>query len=153
MENPFGIKVRKCKKSDYQFVKSITEKTLFPYVKQYYSQSEMLGFKKRSKERFEDDWSKIKIVMKGKRRIGFYQVLDDPNVKGAIYVRRIFFSPAYQGKGIGRFLMGSFEKPGYKTIWLQTWDNNPAVKFYRKCGYKVIAKKNHKYTMQKLIRA
>ena len=50
MKNPFGIKVRKCKKSEYQFIKSINEKTLFPYVKQYYPR-EMPAFKKRAKKK------------------------------------------------------------------------------------------------------
>jgi len=89
--------------------------------------------------------------MKGKGRIGFYQILEDPEIEDALYIRMIFLSPSYQGKGIGNFLMESFEKLGYKKLRLLVWDNNPSLNFYKKLGYKVVAKNNHKYTMEKTI--
>ena len=147
MNHLFGIKEKCCKKKDYQFCYNLIRKTLFPYVSK---------FVKPSKKQFDADFKKryfqIKILMKGKRRIGLYHISEDEFEKNTLYVVRIFLSPKYQGKGIGNSLMTSFETLGFRKIKLHVWENNPAVRFYKKLGYKVIAKKDHKYLMEKVIK-
>ena len=146
MKNPFGIKTRACTKKDYDFVYALAKKTLFRYIKEY---------EPINKKEFDGDFAKrykeIVILLKGKKRIGFYHITPDTFVKNVLYVAKIFISPAYQKKKIGYFLMKYFEALGYKKIRLQVWDNNPAVKFYKNLGYKVISEKNHKYLLEKTI--
>lgn len=93
MKNPFGILTRTCTKKDYDFVYTITKKTLFPYIEEYES---------INKKEFDDDFDKrykeIVILMKGKLRIGFYHITPDAFVKNTLYLVRIFISPAYQKK-------------------------------------------------------
>ncbi len=144
MKNPFGILTRTCTKKDYDFVYTLTKKTLFPYIEKY---------EPVNKKEFYNDFAKrykeIIIFMKGKLRIGFYHIAPDVFVKNALYVARIFISPAYQKKRIGYFLMKYFETLNYKKIRLQVWDNNPALKFYKKLGYQVFSKKGHRFLIQK----
>ena len=49
--------------------------------------------------------------------------------------------------------MNYFEKvaksKNYSEIELVVWDNNPAKNFYKKLGYQIALKKDHKYLMVK----
>lgn len=89
------------------------------------------------------------ILLEGKKRIGFYQLT--PRGK-ELDITKIFLSPSSQGKGIGSQLMKKFEVLGCKKITLRVWDNNPALKFYKKLGYKITKKENHKIHMEKNLR-
>jgi ribosomal protein S18 acetylase RimI-like enzyme len=141
--NNFKIKTRKCRKSDYNFVFGLIKKSIFPYISKYFKPS-----KEMFDERFKEDYDKRVILLRGKRRIGFYQLTVK---KDKLDITGIFLTPMYQNKHIGSFLMNYFEKLGYKTVTLQVWENNPAFKFYKKLGYKVVLKKNHKYHMEKIV--
>jgi len=144
MKKTFGIRIRPYNKKDYNFVYTNRKKTLFPYIEEYESIN-----KKDFDKYFTKRYKEIIILMKGERRIGFYHIIPDSFVKNALYLVMIFVSPAYREKKIGYFLMKYFETLGYKEIRLQVWDNNPAVKFYKKLGYQVISKRGHRYLIQK----
>lgn len=137
------IKTRVCKKSDYNFVFGLVKKTIFPYVAKYFKPS-----KQMFDERFAKDYNKRVLLIKGKKRIGFYQLIPKDN---KLDITGIFLSQTYQNKGIGRYLMHYFETLGYKKLELQVWENNPAYHFYKKIGYEVISKNQHKYLMKKII--
>jgi ribosomal protein S18 acetylase RimI-like enzyme len=147
MKNPFGFGERKCTKQDYSFCYNLTKKTLFPFIAK---------FVKPDKKRFDNDFHKvyrqIMILVKGKQRIGFYHITKDDHERNTLYVVRIFLLPSYQRRGIGRFLMGYFETLGHRKIKLQVWENNPAFKFYKKIGYRVKQKKDHRYLMEKILK-
>ena len=146
MKNPFGIVTRKCRKSDHDFVYMLV-KQLKPYVAR---------FAKWDKKYFDDSFSKtyadMIVLMKGARRIGMFQLVHENSYT---YIMRIYLSRSYQNKGIGSFLVDYFEKiaekKAKKRIRLHVWQGNPAVKFYRKLGYKVIKKEPGKYLMEKRI--
>ena len=112
------ITARQCKKSDYDFVFGIVKTMIFPFVSEYFAPSKSMFI-----ERFAKDYKERVIVMRGKRRIGFYQLTPDKN---CLHITGIFLSKAYQGKHIGTYLMKHFETLGYDTIRLQVWENNPA---------------------------
>ena len=141
MKNPFGIKERKCALSDHSFIYELTRTTIFPYVSAYLNPSKQVF-----NESFRKNRKTIKILLKGKRRIGFYGIRKDKNV---LTVNKLFLSKTYQNIGIGTFLMNYFESSDIQKIRLEVWDNNPAVKFYEKLGYKIKARKGHKYVMEK----
>ncbi|PIZ95427.1 MAG: hypothetical protein COX80_04465 [Candidatus Magasanikbacteria bacterium CG_4_10_14_0_2_um_filter_33_14] len=142
------IHTRPCQKSDKDFVLGLIKKTLFSYVAKYYKPSV-----KMFDDRFAKDYKERKILLRGKRRIGFFQL---KKVNKKLIINGLFLSPNYQGKGIGKFIMTYFEKFAHKNklknIELQVWDNNPAKDFYKKNGYKIVLRKNHKYTMSKEIK-
>ena len=86
--------------------------------------------------------------MKGSRRIGYYQLTEKND---CLEITKIFLSRTYQKRGIGRYLMESFEMLGYRDLILQVWENNPAYHFYKQLGYRKIKKKNHKIHMEKIL--
>ena len=144
-----GIITRKCKKSDHSFVFNLVKKTLWPYISKYIKPR-----KDKFDQGFFDDfrglgYKHIIILMKGKRRIGFYQITPK---KDCLDIRRIFLSPAYQGKGIGKKFMYYFENLGYSKLRLRVWENNPARIFYGKLGYIIINKKEHRLEMEKKLK-
>lgn len=58
----------------------------------------------------------------------------------AIYLERIYFTKASQGKGLGKKLMARvYEEArnrGYENLWLSVWEyNTGAVEFYRRLGF------------------
>jgi ribosomal protein S18 acetylase RimI-like enzyme len=138
------IHTRPCKKTDYSFAFKLMEETIFPLVAVYFPPS-----KSMFDERFARDYHERVILMHGKRRIGVYQLR--PTGKSAD-ISGLFLTKDYRGRGIGAALMQHFETLGYDTLKLEVWDNNPAYTFYKKCGYKAIGKRKHKYLMEKKLR-
>jgi ribosomal protein S18 acetylase RimI-like enzyme len=144
MKNLPRLRERTCTKKDHSFVYGMTKKLLFPYIPHH---------SKVSKADFDAEflrkYREIKILLKGKSRIGFYHISPDIYDKTALYVSRIFVSPRYQKQRIGYFLMKNFEDLGYKKIRLQVWKNNPAAAFYKRLGYKVLKDNKGKCLMEK----
>ena len=142
MENHFGLKTRKCKKSDYEFVFSLTKATIWPHLSEYLTPT-----KKIFDERFQMECKEMKILLKGDKKIGIYQI----RKKGkTLHLNKLFLNPTYQNRGIGSFLLSYCDGLGYKRLILQVWDNNKnAIRLYKSKGFKIINKKNHKYTMEK----
>ncbi|KKQ45899.1 MAG: hypothetical protein US63_C0009G0010 [Candidatus Moranbacteria bacterium GW2011_GWC2_37_8] len=101
MHKSIGIKTRTCKKSDYAFVYGLVRKTIFPLVSQFVKPD-----KKIFDRRFFSDYKKTVILLRGKRRIGLYEL----TVNGKILtISRILLAPFYQKRGIGKYLMEYFE--------------------------------------------
>ncbi|MBW2966878.1 GNAT family N-acetyltransferase [Candidatus Woesearchaeota archaeon] len=145
MENPFGITERKARAGDEDFFCSLVEETLKDII------SAHTEFKPEVvRERFHTS-PDLMIMMKGKRRIGMYQLgfTDD-----SLGVHRFFLSPAYQRRGIGTWYMQHFEdmarSQGLDRMSLEVWDNNPARFLYKKLGYKRVGvSRPHKWKMEK----
>ena len=143
MKNPFGISIRKCKKSDYAFVHDLSRKTVFPYMAMTTKINKALFDKD-----FYGNYKNTKILTKGKRRIGFYCIKFH---KQHLQMKKLYLSQAYQKKGIGTFMMKHFETLGKNLIRLEVWVTNPAKKFYEKLGYNVTGQNGDLYVMEKRI--
>lgn len=143
----FEVLCRKCKISDRDFILNLFNKTIFKYISEYYNPNIQMF-----DERFYSDYKEKRILLKGSRRIGMFQLSERNN---RLAITGLFLSEAYQGKGIAKYLMSYFEKiaksKGYLEIELLVWDNNPAKNFYKKLGYKIDSKKDHKYLMIKYL--
>ena len=136
-----NIKKRKCKKDDYAFVYRLMKTTLFPLIEKFQPVD-----KKKFDEKFYKDYGGMVILLRGKRRIGLYEIKEQ---KRNLYVSRIFLKPFYQGRGLGSQIMKNFEALGYRKITLEVLENNPAMSFYKKLGYVITKKQNHKYFLEK----
>lgn len=141
MDNPFNIKERFCELEDYNFVLKIYRQTVFPYMKQ----TTKINLK-LFKDNFLKNFKKITILMKGKRRIGFYMITKH---KEHLFIDKLYLSRAYQKKGLGKYYMKQFEGLSDK-IRLEVWKTNPAIKFYENLGYKKIKDQGFTYLMEKL---
>lgn len=142
--NPFKITERKFRDSDYAFFRDVIKKTMYDIISKYKTFNS-----KHFKESFEKTKKEMRLLVKGKSRVGFY--LLRPEGK-KLDITRIYITPRYQGKGIGTYYMKHFETLGYKRLTLEVWDNNPAKHLYRKLGYKTVKKHNHKIVMEKIIK-
>lgn len=135
------LKKRKCRLEDYNFVFELVKESIFPFVAVYFKPNEKI-FKKR----FEKDYYERIILTLDEKPIGFYQIKQiDQNLE----IKGLFLKKEFRGKGIGYNLMTQFENKNIKKICLRVWDNNPAVQFYKKLGYKIVEEKDHKYLMEK----
>lgn len=142
--NGLELSSRQCQRSDREFVLGLYKKTLFRQVAEYHVPSV-----KMFDERFYADYKHKRILLRGKRRIGMYQVGE---FEDKLVIKGLFISLSYQGKGIGACLMDHFEQLARKkslNLELQVWDNNPAVGFYKKHGFRIMSKEGHKYRMLK----
>lgn len=136
------ITERKCNHDkDYDFVYETTKETLYPYISKFLNPT-----KERFTEKFEKDWKHMIILIHDNKKIGFYQLNPEKDV---LEIVKIFFIPEYQKKGLGTLFMKRFENMGYKKITLEVWENNPAVNFYKKLGYKPVKTTAHKIHMEK----
>ena len=146
--NNFEIICRTCRINDRNFILNLFQKTIFKYISKYYDPNI-----KMFDERFYSDYKEKKILLRGSRRIGMFQLSEQNN---RLAITGLFLSESYQGKGIAKYLMKYFEEvaktKGYLEIELLVWDNNPAKNFYKKLGYKTDLKKDHKYLMVKSLK-
>ncbi|MFH1064208.1 MAG: GNAT family N-acetyltransferase [Candidatus Woesearchaeota archaeon] len=141
-----GIIVRQCRKEDHDFVYRLALQ-IKPYVEK---------LTRWDRKYFDDDFKRTyksgAILLRGKRRIGMFQLKHNFT---NIYIARIYLSPAYHGQGIGKALMQYFETVAAerhkRKIHLHVWKGNPAIRFYRKLGYRTIEDKNNKILMEKRI--
>jgi ribosomal protein S18 acetylase RimI-like enzyme len=144
----FEISCRTCKISDRTFILNLFKKTIFNYISKYNDLSI-----KMFDERFYSDYKEKKILLKDSRKIGMFQLSERNN---RLAITGLFLSKTYQGKGIAKHLMNYFEEvakiKNYSEIELLVWDNNPAKNFYKKIGYKIDSKKDHKYLMIKSLK-
>jgi GNAT superfamily N-acetyltransferase len=143
-KNPFGITERACKKSDFRFFTGLVENSLKKYIESYYKFDRSI-----LEDRFFKEYCEVRILLKGRRRIGMFQ--HRKAGKGTLEIVKIFLIPSYQGKGIGTWYMQSFERLGCKKLILQVWENNPARYLYKKLGYKQAMRKSHKIHMEKRV--
>lgn len=145
--NGFQITARMCKLSDKAFILTLFKESIFTYISAFYTPSiEMF------EERFQSDYNEKRILLRGSRRIGMFQLSKRNN---RLAITGLFLKKAYQGKGIAKHLMNYFEEiaknHGYTEIELLVWENNPAKEFYKKMGYVIESKKDHKFLMVKRI--
>ena len=143
-----ALTTRNCRLSDFEFTYQLTKRTLFPHLSGYIKPT-----KKANREIFLKTYKDNIIIMRNNRRIGYFKLHHEASYTE---IDRIYLSPAYQGKGIGKYFMLHFEKlankQGHKKIKLQCWVNNPSCKFYKKMGYKQTKKKGHKVHFEKRIK-
>jgi ribosomal protein S18 acetylase RimI-like enzyme/2'-5' RNA ligase len=141
--NPCGLRSRPCQPSDRDFVYRLVEETLRPLVSAYFEWDQAL---------FDQNWrgswrQKVMVLAEG-RRVGYIQY--HPTPAGYLYIGGLFLVPAAQGQGWGKWLLGYMEgRADGRPVRLHVWENNPAVAFYQKYGYRIVETEGHKHLMEK----
>lgn len=84
------------------------------------------------------------VACHGEHLVGYAQVwCGGPPPQGAtaeLELRRIYLDPAWQGRGMGRMLLGRVAQlaraKGASGVWLAVWERNEsAIAFYRRSGF------------------
>ncbi len=88
--NGFEILCRTCKKTDRNFILNLFQKTIFNYISKYYNPNIQMF-----DERFYSDYKEKKILLRGLRRIGMFQLSERNN---RLAITGLFLSESYQGK-------------------------------------------------------
>ena len=143
-----NIEERKCEYGDKEFIYDTTKETLYPYISKFLNPT-----RERFDAQFEKFWNDgVMILTHNGKMIGFYQLKTEGEV---LEVVKIFFIPEYQKKGLGTLFMKKFEEIAReqkkKKLRLEVWENNPAVEFYKKQGFKPIETVEHKIHMEKVL--
>lgn len=139
-----SLKLRMCRADDYRFCHDISKRAMAPYFDKYFGGWESKIFKKNFKT------AQICIIKYKQRRIGLYSHEYGAN---HLHILNIQVSGNYQNKGIGSFVMQKLESEAKKKklnkISLQVFKDNPAIKLYKKIGFKPIKTKNNSVLMEK----
>jgi ribosomal protein S18 acetylase RimI-like enzyme/2'-5' RNA ligase len=141
--NPFGLISRPCQPSDRDFIYRLVEEALRPLVSAYFPWDEA-----QFERNWSQSWHKKVIVLAEDRPVGYIQY--DVSPVDSMYIGGLFLAPAARRRGWGEWLLTTMEgaAPG-RPVRLHVWENNPAVRFYTKHGYRVIGAEGHKVLMEK----
>ena len=145
--NGYELETRICRLSDRNFILNLFKKTVFKNISEYHVPSiEMFD------DRLKSDYQEKRIITHASKNIGMFQLSKKNN---EFWITGLFLIQEYQSKGIAKYFMNYFEqyakKEKYTYIQLSVWDNNPAVEFYKKCGYSIKKTIAHKHIMKKYL--
>jgi len=141
--NPFGLTSRPCQPSDQDFVHGLVVETLKPVISAIVPWEE-----KRFEQGFADSWPQKVIILAEGRPVACIQ--HDASPVDHLYIGSLFLAPSVQGRGWGRWLLGHMEGlAGGRPVRLHVWENNPAVSFYQRAGYRIVNTEGRKHLMEK----
>ncbi len=141
--NPFGLTCRPCQPSDQEFVYRLLVDSLKPLVSVYHPWSEA-----RFEQNFASSWRQKVVVLAKGQRVGYLQY--DGSAGDHLYVGGLFLAASARGRGWGKWLLGYMEgMAGGQPVRLHVWENNPAVEFYQRQGYRIVRTEEHKHLMEK----
>ena len=91
----------------------------------------------------------LKDTIVGYSKIIFNEKCDIINTKNITYMSRLYLLKEYYGVGLGKklldFNVNLSKENKQKGIWLKVWvENQKAIKFYKKNGFKIIGKSDFK---------
>ncbi len=122
--------LRKAKKEDFDFLRTLHRLTLKPYVEEIWGWDETFQLK-IFRDRFNPE--KIQIVQSSGKDIG---VLEIEKKEKEIFLANFLLLPDYQNKGIGsQILKDIIHEANGLPITLSVLRPNPAKKFYERLGF------------------
>lgn len=139
------IRIRNGRTEDYQFCYRLTKRNMESYFTRHWG-----GWKKREYCKHYNPRCMWVILDDGKR-CGYlsYRMTD-----GGAHLTNVQLSSKYQNNGIGKKAIRIFEKRIFKgknkKITLTVFEENPAVRLYKRLGYKIIENKAGTLKMEKI---
>ena len=126
--------------NDLNILDSIHRQNMRGYVEQNYSWDDNL-FRYKF---VPDDY----IVLQQQEIIGFLKIVPQNN---SLYLGEIQIKSIYQNRGIGTTILQRIVDRSQmkdRRIWLQVLKGNPAIRLYRRLGFKTFAETKTHYKMQ-----
>ena len=126
--------------NDLNILDSIHRENMRGYVEQNYSWNDNL-FKHKF---IPDDY----IVLQQQEIIGFLKIVPQNN---SLYLGEIQIKSTYRNRGIGTTILQCIidrSSINYQCIWLQVLKGNPAIRLYRRLGFKTFTETKTHYKMQ-----
>ena len=118
------------------------------YLAEAYDRDKLLGELRDGHEQFFFLYADGKLA--GYLKLNEAPSQSDVNDGASLEIERIYVSAAFQGKGLGSFLMEQAvcmaKERGKQYVWLGVWERNEkALRFYRSNGFYAIGK--HSFIM------
>lgn len=143
--NPHRLSSRPCQPWDRDLVYRLLEETMRPIISAYAPWD-----RARFDVDFDASWRQKRIVLQDGRPVGYIQL--DPSPADHLYIAGLILDPAVHGQGLGSWLLSHLEQLAEgRPVRLHVHENNPALAFYRRHGYRVLANEDHKLLMEKRI--
>lgn len=128
------------------FAEKLVVSNMMPYYKKYGLQWDG--------DLFKEKWAASTnfVVLVDSIQVGFVSLVIETDVA---YVRDVHLLPDYQGTGIGTKLMMQIEKSvserGCRSLRLRVFRCNPAVRLYKRLGWRIALDESVTFGMEKLL--
>ncbi|OUL24999.1 hypothetical protein BV372_28320 [Nostoc sp. T09] len=139
------LETRKSIASDFDFIYSLHQQTLYAYVEQIWGHKEEF---QRNGMREDFDSLPFEIVCNQGEDIGAISVVDQENV---LLINYLAIMPTHQRQGFGTQLLRKISEQAAKReipARLSVIRINPAKAFYEHFGFKVVASDEHLFFME-----
>lgn len=141
--NPFGLASRPCQPWDQELIYRLVEETMRPIISAHFEWD---------RGRFDRDlaasWRQKRIILLNGRPVGYIQF--DRSADDTLYIAGLILDPVVHGQGIGSWLLGHMERQAEgRPVRLHVWENNPALAFYERHGYRILQSEGPKLLLEK----
>ena len=103
---------------------------------------------------FEKEKAEVILGMKDGETVGFALFFHNFSTflgRAGIYLEDLYVRPEYRGQGIGtellRAMMDALEREGVRQVSLSVQKGNPAVRLYRRVGFRIVRETEEEYIM------
>jgi ribosomal protein S18 acetylase RimI-like enzyme len=142
------ITLRQAKAKDFEFLWNLHKATMKSYVKQIWGWDDEFQ-EEYFKNRFH--YKDNQLILLDKEPIGAIEIHDRER---ELFIATFEITPKFQNKGIGstvleRIINTSDNKQ--KPLKLQVLKVNPAKRFYKRYGFKIVDEKEHHFIMARSV--
>ena len=131
---------------DFEFVYDTKKVAYKKYVEMNWGEWDEPAQRKMFEDFLKAYAKDIKILMCGKKRIGFYHGEELEN--GAYEIGNICIIPEFQGKGIGtKVLREVLENNTHRDVYLRYFKQNPVAGLYARLGFVVCEEQPYHFKM------
>lgn len=138
------VKVRKGRSGDYQFCYRLTKRNMEHYFKVHWG-----GWKKREYCRHYNPKCMWVFYFNGKR-FGYLSYKAEDK---SAHLTNVQLSSRFRNRGIGQKMMTQSElalvKGGISRVTLTVFEENPAVRLYKRMGYRQVENRNGTLKLEK----
>lgn len=134
---------------EIQFIYNLKKEVYMKYVERLYGEWNEENQKKLFERFMKENSKNIELIYIKDELVGFYNGKDKDN--NIFEIGNICIKPEYQNKGIGTAVLKEklFENKD-KEIILQCFKDNPAIKLYKRLGFKKIDETETHFIMKKM---
>lgn len=118
------------------------------YLKKAFAHAQMMKEIQDPNSRYFGVFENQKMIAYQKLNFLENQTMERPD--DHIEIERLYIIPAYQGMGLGRYMINWISRWAlenkYSKLWLRSWERNEeAIAFYKKMGLEIIGTAEYKF--------